>query len=586
MLFSPGTNTPLSTSRLTASFEMMRRMLYLQTKTRKLLMNDLAEYIGRLRFRGLSTADSGAELSALELLVLSACETAEGDERAALGLAGLAIKAGARSALGTLWSVNDEAAGLLVVEFYRQLRNNSGVSKAEALRQAQLAMLQQKGKFGHPQDLVRVSPHQQLVVDMSKMAKTAGLLLVLTLASTATAEQISTPVVQQEGPPARLSSAPIVDVKAYRIRGNTVFPAEELARVTQPWVKNNVTTEDLFAVRDALTRYYIQRGYINSGATVPDQDVVDGVIDLVITEGRLTRIDVLGAKWFRSAYFEKRLSLDGRPLNVAELERGLQHLQRAGRGRRLSATLTPGLGRGESDLTLSVQERIPVGARVEYSNHQAPSIGGQRGQVSFSYDSLTGNGDVLGVTFGKTTGLEDFSIAYQIPVTSADTTLRLQFRSGDSVVIEEPFNAVDIASWSRTYSVSLSHPFRRRAGSEWTVAVSGDVRESKTWLLGRPFSFSEGATNGRSKVAVIRGSQSWTQSTRTQVLAMRSQLSVGIDALGASINSDPISRRTWGKPPSSRRLFCQLAGAVSVGETAEPYARHRYHRENGLADQP
>lgn len=124
---------------------------YLQTKTRRLLMNELAEYIGRLRFRGLSTADSGAELSALELLVLSACETAEGDERAALGLAGLAIKAGARSALGTLWSVNDEAAGMLVVEFYRQLRNNPGVSKAEALRQAQLAMLQQKGKFGHPQ---------------------------------------------------------------------------------------------------------------------------------------------------------------------------------------------------------------------------------------------------------------------------------------------------------------------------------------------------------------------------------------------------------------------------------------------------
>jgi hemolysin activation/secretion protein len=392
------------------------------------------------------------------------------------------------------------------------------------------------------------------------MAKTAGLLLALTLASTATAEQLSTPVVPQAGTPARLSSAPTVEVKAYRILGNTVFPAEELARVTQPWVKSNVTTEDLFAVRDALTRYYIQRGYINSGATVPDQDVVDGVIDLVITEGRLTRIDVLGARWFRSAYFEKRLSLNGRPLNVAELERGLQHLQQAGRGRRLSATLTPGRGRGESDLTLAVQERIPVSARLEYSNHQAPSIGGQRGQVSFSYDSLTGNGDVLGVTFGKTSGLEDVNLAYEIPVTPADTTIRLQFRSGDSVVIEEPFDAVDIASWSRTYSVSLSHPFRRRAGSEWTVGVSGDVRESKTWLLGRPFSFSEGAVDGRSKVAVIRGSQSWTQSTRTQVLAMRSQLSVGIDALGASINSNPIPDGRGGSRPRADGSFVSWLG--------------------------
>jgi CHAT domain-containing protein len=122
---------------------------YLQTSAGRLPMNDLAAYIGQLRFRGLPTGGSSANTSALELLVLSACETAEGDERAALGLAGLAIKAGARSALGTLWSVNDEAAGELVVEFYRQLRNRLDISKAEALRQAQITIL--GGRFEHPQ---------------------------------------------------------------------------------------------------------------------------------------------------------------------------------------------------------------------------------------------------------------------------------------------------------------------------------------------------------------------------------------------------------------------------------------------------
>jgi CHAT domain-containing protein len=80
---------------------------------------------------------------------LSACETAEGDERAALGLAGLAVKAGARSALGTLWRVNDEAARELIVEFYSQLKTDSGVSKAEALRRAQRKILE--GRFDHPQ---------------------------------------------------------------------------------------------------------------------------------------------------------------------------------------------------------------------------------------------------------------------------------------------------------------------------------------------------------------------------------------------------------------------------------------------------
>ena len=75
---------------------------------------------------------------AIELLVLSACKTAEGDKRAALGLAGVAVRAGARSTLATLWSVDDQYTAALMSEFYRQLK--TGVSKAEALRHAQLAV--------------------------------------------------------------------------------------------------------------------------------------------------------------------------------------------------------------------------------------------------------------------------------------------------------------------------------------------------------------------------------------------------------------------------------------------------------------
>lgn len=76
--------------------------------------------------------------STIELLVLSACKTAEGDKRAALGLAGVAMRAGARSTLATLWSVDDQSTANLMSEFYREL--NAGVNKAEALQRAQLAV--------------------------------------------------------------------------------------------------------------------------------------------------------------------------------------------------------------------------------------------------------------------------------------------------------------------------------------------------------------------------------------------------------------------------------------------------------------
>ena len=84
----------------------------------------------------------------LELLTLSACETAAGDDRAALGLAGVAVKAGARSALATLWYINDQASAKLIAEFYRQLQDPS-ISRAVALQRAQ-QMLLDDPRYGHP----------------------------------------------------------------------------------------------------------------------------------------------------------------------------------------------------------------------------------------------------------------------------------------------------------------------------------------------------------------------------------------------------------------------------------------------------
>lgn len=98
---------------------------YIQFWDRKL-------YLPEVRQLGLHTLP-------VELLVLSACSTALGDEQAELGFAGMAVQAGVNSALASLWSVNDEATLALMTEFYDQLRTTQ--TKVEALRQAQIAML-------------------------------------------------------------------------------------------------------------------------------------------------------------------------------------------------------------------------------------------------------------------------------------------------------------------------------------------------------------------------------------------------------------------------------------------------------------
>jgi CHAT domain-containing protein/tetratricopeptide (TPR) repeat protein len=88
------------------------------------------------------------EQNPIELLVLSACQTAEGDKRAALGVAGMAVRSGARSTLATLWAVQDQSTAEFMIAFYKTLAK-PGVTKAESMRQAQLTLLQNPD-YNHP----------------------------------------------------------------------------------------------------------------------------------------------------------------------------------------------------------------------------------------------------------------------------------------------------------------------------------------------------------------------------------------------------------------------------------------------------
>jgi CHAT domain-containing protein/tetratricopeptide (TPR) repeat protein len=106
---------------------------YIIAWDRRINVNDLSNLLK-------SRQENRAE--PIELLVLAACQTARGDKRATLGLAGVAINAGARSTLATLWKViADESPGELLSQFYRQLKENPNITKAEALRRAQLEFL-------------------------------------------------------------------------------------------------------------------------------------------------------------------------------------------------------------------------------------------------------------------------------------------------------------------------------------------------------------------------------------------------------------------------------------------------------------
>jgi len=327
-------------------------------------------------------------------------------------------------------------------------------------------------------------------------------------------------------------------VKEIRIIGNTAFSTLELSTVTAPYLNKELTTEDLDSLRLTLTVYYVNRGYLTSGAVLPDQTVSDGVVTIQIIEGKLTAIDIEGNRWFRSRYLQDRISLGVTiPVNINTLQERLQLLQQDGRIEQLNAELRPGVSKGESELHVRVKDANPFKAWLEFNNFQTPLVGAERGLATVAMDNLTGNGDPFTFTYGRSSGVNPLIYtSYSIPLTKWDTTLMVEYRRNDFTVKESPFGPLDITSQTEIIGLTLRQPIYRSLNQEFTLAITGEHLYNKTFLLGQPFDFIAGQQNGVANDSALRFIQEYTYRSQSSVIAARSRFSVGINVLGATIS--------------------------------------------------
>lgn len=326
-------------------------------------------------------------------------------------------------------------------------------------------------------------------------------------------------------------------MRAFKITGNSIFSDAELTKVTAPFERRVITAEELQEVRYRLTLYYVDRGYINSGAVIPDQHVADGIIKLRIVEGKLTAVDVTGNEGFRSKYLRGRIAPEtGTVLNLPEVQERLQLLQQDPLIARINARLAPGARPGESALKVNVAEENPFDVAFAIANDRPPSVGAERAEVYVAHRNLTGWGDTLGVRYGHslTSSADDVAGFYSRPLNARDTTISLSASRSDSTVIEEPFTTLDIDSELTSYEIALTHPLYLTPEQSFTVGLALNRRHSETFLLGRPFSFSPGAQDGKATATVLRLSQGWSNRSLVQVLAASSTFSLGVDALDAT----------------------------------------------------
>lgn len=334
------------------------------------------------------------------------------------------------------------------------------------------------------------------------------------------------------------SSGVRVFVSAFRFSGNSVFTEVQLGELVGAFTGREIGNAELEEVRHVLTRRYIAAGYVNSGAVIPDQEVSGGIINVRIVEGVLNEVTVVGDNGFHANFIRSRVAPGaGPPLNVNRLQEQIQLLLQNPQVARINAELGPGLRPGESALRLDVAEakRFRIGYSV--ANNRSPAIGAVRSELSGSANNLLGWGDVTTLSAGRTRGLDDYAASFSIPVSAHDTLLSLRYEKNSATVIELPFSALDIGVKSDTFEIGLSHPFYRTLQQSLTLGASIAKRTSASTLLGQPFSFTPGLVDGKSVIAPLRLSADWLDRSAERVIAARFMLTVGLDALGATVGN-------------------------------------------------
>ena len=350
-------------------------------------------------------------------------------------------------------------------------------------------------------------------------------------------------------------------LRAVQFEGNTALDDAELQKIAAPYVGRMVGTADLEELRRRLTLAYVERGYITSGAVLPDQRVSDGTILYRIVEGAVTRIDVTGTSALDPDYVRDRLARGvGRPVRIDDLERQLQILLQDPNIARMNVELLPGVVLGEATLAAAAAEAKRYSLNATIANDQPPSIGSVHGELDGVVRNVIGWGDALGLRYGRTGGLNDGGVAWSVPVTAADTIVSARFDYNQATVLDQVFVPLNVTSTVKTIGLAISQPVYRTVEQSLVLGLELDWRDSETDLLGMPFSFTTGVENGRARATVLRLSQDWLDRGLDQVFAARSTFNIGLPTLGATVTNQPPTGRflSWlGQLQYVRRIVGQ-----------------------------
>jgi hemolysin activation/secretion protein len=192
-----------------------------------------------------------------------------------------------------------------------------------------------------------------------------------------------------------------LDILEIRVLGNTRLPPALIEEAVYPHTGPERSIEDVEAARQALEGAYRVAGYSTVYVDIPEQSVDDGVVRLKVTEGRLDRVRIEGAKYFSARRIRAALpgAASGEVPNIPELQHDLAILNAETPDRSITPVLAAGGRPGTVDLTLKVDDKLPLRASFEVNDQYTQDTTRWRAMASLGYDNLFNRFDSVTVQY-------------------------------------------------------------------------------------------------------------------------------------------------------------------------------------------
>ncbi len=263
--------------------------------------------------------------------------------------------------------------------------------------------------------------------------------------------------------PATPTSTVPIEVRSIRITGATVFPDESLQALVADVVGKTVTLAQLQAAAQRITDRYEEAGYPVARAVLPAQDIVDGVVEVLVLEGRVGRVTVDNRSLI-SDTTTRRLVGELPAVSVVHeptLERRLLLLGETPGASRATVALQPGAATGETDLNIQVEPGPRVSGQIDLDNHGNRYTGYYRASSLINVNSPLGLGDQLQVRgLVSDDGLSNVRLAYRAPVGGSGLVAgaawsMLRYELG------REYAPLEANGWSRVGTAFVSYPIKR-----------------------------------------------------------------------------------------------------------------------------